>query len=504
MSLQASTSTADTRVSETREVRALASQAQGRKAILGFGWSALNSGSAMLIAAMVFVITSRLLGPEEFGTVALAISVITFTGCAAPGAFGEALIQRAQIRDEHLDTVFWLCMAAGVVLYALIVVLSGFVADLSSQPILATLLPFIGLKLVFDLAAVVPQALVIRQMQFKYIAARTAIGNSIGGLVCVAMALNGYGLWALATAPVVTSAVSLIILIWAAKWRPKPQLRKVALRDLWRFGIFSSGNHTLHVINLDQLILGFFAGPAMLGLYFLGKRLNDLLSGLSAQALYPVCTVFFASIQTSPDKHIPAFQNAMRVSTLLAFSLFGGLFLVADSAIPLVLGEHWQPAIPAVQAFAVIGFLGGLRVAVSSLANGLGRADIWFAFELLRYALVVIAIIALIGQGLEAVLLGIVAANLAVIPGCFIIAHKLTGVSVTQYMGVLATPLIATAAMAGVILLLPMLLSDQDSLTLLLVQIVAGSAAYLLTAFSLSGREITKLRQTFKEGKAHD
>ena len=504
MNLQASTSSANTRVSDTREVRALASRARGQKAIFGFGWSALNSGSAMLIAAMVFVITSRLLGPEVFGTVALAISVITFIGCAAPSAFGEALIQRAQIREEHLDTVFWLCMAAGVVLYALIVMLSGVVAELSSQPILASLLPFIGLKLVFDLAAVVPQALVIRQMQFKYIAARTAIGNSIGGVVCVAMALNGYGLWALAMAPVVTSLVSLVILIWAANWRPKLQLRRDALRDLWRFGIFSSGNHSLHVINLDQLILGLLAGPAMLGLYFMGKRLTELLSGLSAQALYPVCTVFFASIQTRPDQHIPAFQNAMRVSTLLAFALFGGLFLLAESVIPLALGSHWQPAIPAVQAFAVIGFLGGLRVAVSSLANGLGRADIWFAFELLRYALVVIAIVALVRQGLEAVMLGIVLANLAVIPGCFIIARKLTGVSAAQYLGVLATPLFATAAMAGAILLMPLLLSEQNPVLVLLLQVLAGSAAYLLTAFSLSGHEINTLKQTFREGKAHD
>ena len=504
MNPQASIPTADTRVSETREVRALASKARGQKAIFGFGWSALNSGAAVLIAAMVFVITSRLLGPEEFGTVALAISVITFIGCAAPSAFGEALIQRAQIREEHLDTVFWLCIASGVVLYTMIVVLSGKVADFSSQPILAALLPFIGLKLVFDLAAVVPQALVIREMQFKYIAARTAIGNSIGGLVCVAMALNGYGLWALAMAPVVTSLVSLVILIWAANWRPKFQLRRHALRDLWRFGIFSSGNHSLHVINLDQLILGLVAGPAMLGLYFLGKRLNDLLSSLSAKTLYPVCTVFFASIQTTPDQHVPAFQNAMRVSTLLAFSLFGGLFLLAESAVPLALGSHWQAAIPAVQAFAVIGFLGGLRVAVSSLANGLGRADMWFAFELLRYALVVIAIITLVGQGLEAVMLGLVAANIAVIPGCFIIARKLTGVSVAQYLDVLVVPLIATAAMAGVILLLPTLLSELGPVTLLVFQIFAGAAAYLLTAFSLSGHEINKLKQIFKEGKAHD
>ena len=81
---------------------------QARRAVINVGWSTINTGSAVLIAAMVFVITSRLLGPEAFGSVAPAISVIALISCATPAAFGEAIIQRLHIGDEHLDTVFLL------------------------------------------------------------------------------------------------------------------------------------------------------------------------------------------------------------------------------------------------------------------------------------------------------------------------------------------------------------------------------------------------------------
>lgn len=185
-------------------------------------------------------------------------------------------------------------------LYVPILLFAGTLAEMVGEPVLALLLPFFGVKLLLDLAAVVPQALVVRAMQFKHVAARTAIGNSIGGLICVAMALNGYGLWALAMAPMITSIVSLVILVRAARWLPGFDLRRDAVRDLFRFGMFASGTNAMHFLNIDRLVLGFIAGPTMLGLYFLGKRLFDLLSGLTAGAIYPVTTVFFASVRKSP------------------------------------------------------------------------------------------------------------------------------------------------------------------------------------------------------------
>ena len=484
-------------------VRALASTSRGRKAILGLGWSVVNTGSATIIAAIVFVVTSRLLGPTEFGIVALAISIVTFLGCATPASFGEAIIQRAQISDDHLDTVFWTCVASGVVLYLPILLLAPTVASFAGEPVLAMLLPFIGLKLVIDLIAVVPQALVIRDMQFKYIAARTAIGNGVGGAVCILMALNGYGLWALAMAPVITSVVSMVILVRAARWRPGLRVSGSAARDLMRFGLFSSGNRILTVINLDQIMLGLLAGPAVLGLYFLGKRLHDLLSGVTSGALYPVSTVFFAAMQKERDKHVRPYALVAGTAALATFPIFGGLYVLADDAIPLILGSHWQPAIPTIQAFAIIGLLFGLHVPTASLASGLGRADLWFGFELIRYALTLSAIALLIGSGLDTVMLGIMTVNVVIAPGCFLIARKLIGITLRRYLRALMVPALATAVMCVVLLTVPMGMQGLSPVIVLISQIIAGAITYFIIAFGLSGEEIADIRQTMAKGKAH-
>jgi O-antigen/teichoic acid export membrane protein len=469
--------------------------------VFGVGWSALNTGSAALISIGVFVVTSRLLLPVDFGVVALSVAIIAFIACATPAAFGEAIMQRAEIAGSHLDTVFWLCIGAGVLLYLPILLFSGVAADLIGQPALATLLPFVGLKLVIDMAAVVPQALVVRAMKFKYIAARTAIGNSVGGLVCVAMALNGYGVWALATAPVMTSLVALVILARAAGWRPGLRLRRDALRDLLRFGLFASGNHILHTISLDKLLLGTLAGPAVLGLYYLGKRLYDLLSGLTAGSLYPVTTVYFASIQTHESQHLGAFGNAVYATTLLVFPVFGGLLVLAESAVPLILGQHWLPAMPAIEAFAVIGILAGLRVPSSSLASGLGRADLWFYVDLTRHIMNAAVILIFVGDGLEAIMIGLMLANAAVIPGCYLVARKLTGITVPGYLGAFLVPLAATLMMCAAIVATPWMLPAMSPLLLLVVQGLFGGAVYAGSALLMSRRQIAELRRTLAREK---
>ena len=484
------------------------SAGDARKAVINVGWSTLNTGSAVLIAALVFVITSRLLGPEAFGSVALAVSVIALVGCATPGAFGEAIIQRLHIGDDHLDTVFWLCVSAGVIVYVPIFLLAGPIADLSGQPVLATLLPFIGLKLLMDMVAVVPQAIVVRAMQFKYIAARTAIGNSLGGLVCVVMALNGYGMWALATAPVITSLVSMVILLKAARWRPGMNLRLGALRDLMRFGLFQSGTNTLHFMRLDVLVLGFMTGPATLGLYVLGRRLLDLLTGITAGALQPVSTVFFASIQQDAAKHLSAFRHVLHSTTLTTFPVFAGLYILAQSTVPLVFGAQWQAAIPAIEAFAIIGFLSGLHTPTLALAMGLGRADLWMYFDLTRQMLAVAVIALFTRNGLETVMIFLVVVNAAVLPWCFIIARRLIGIPLRQYLDVLVVPLVATFAMSVTMLALPWLWpglgATIGSGTLLAMQMASGGAVYILVVLSMSARQIAELRRAFARERTLD
>src|SRR6188768_3594023 len=87
-------------------------------AIRGTLWSLVSSFVPSALGFLVFLASSRVLSPAEFGIVAFAVSIASVGVAIAPAGFREALIQRESITSAHLDTVFWLCVGAALVIYA--------------------------------------------------------------------------------------------------------------------------------------------------------------------------------------------------------------------------------------------------------------------------------------------------------------------------------------------------------------------------------------------------
>jgi len=118
----------------------------------------------------VFVVTSRVLQPQDFGLVALAFSIVSFAGSFGPTAFGEAIIQRAEIRRSHLDTIFLLSLAFSFLIYGVLCAAASPIAAYVGHKEITSLIYIMGLKVFFDFTAVVPNAIVNRKMSFHLVA----------------------------------------------------------------------------------------------------------------------------------------------------------------------------------------------------------------------------------------------------------------------------------------------------------------------------------------------
>src|SRR5687768_7436008 len=86
-------------------------------AIKGTFWSLVSSFVPAALGFLVFLASSRVLSPAEFGIVAFAVSIASVGVAIAPAGFREALIQRQKVSPAHLDTVFWLCLGAALLIF---------------------------------------------------------------------------------------------------------------------------------------------------------------------------------------------------------------------------------------------------------------------------------------------------------------------------------------------------------------------------------------------------
>lgn len=154
-----------------------------QKAAKGIFWSIIQKWGRAAISIVTFVVLSRLLAPEAFGLVALATVFTVFIELFLDQGFGAAIVQRAEIDPEHLDTAFWINILTGLILTGSLIAASEYVATLFDQPRLASVLRWLSLSFIFSALSSTQVSILQRKLAFKNLAARSLAASTVGGVV---------------------------------------------------------------------------------------------------------------------------------------------------------------------------------------------------------------------------------------------------------------------------------------------------------------------------------
>lgn len=447
-------------------------------AIRGTLWSLVSSLAPGLMGFLVFMATSRVLSPSEFGIVAFAASIASVGIAVAPAGFREALIQRERITPAHLDTVFWLCVGAALIIYAALCAAGPFIAGMSGQPVLMVLIPVVAARVIFDMAGAVPNALIVRTMSFKKLAMRTVVASSVTALICLGLLWAGFGIWALALSQLAGSIATCLGAAVGARWLPGLQFSRAALRDLRAFGLFSNGSHFITTVSIDQLLIGALMGPTWLGIYSFARRIFQILTDLISGALNLVSYSLLSSMQREPAKLRAAYLLGTFASSVVAFPVFSGLALVSADLIPFVFGQAWVSAVPVVQAFCVLGLLTAVGILQSSLIRSQGQADLWFYYILGKQVVTVLYIFLFSGWGVVALTTSLVVLNVLLWLPTLHMVVRLLGISLWTYLRSFAVPVAATIIMCAAGTLVQHELAAADSALRLIATISAAALSY--------------------------
>ncbi len=467
-------------------------------AVRGAMWSMLSSFAPAAFGIVVFMATSRVLSPAEFGIVAFAASIATVGMAVAPMGFRDALIQRDTITAHHLDAVFWLCIGAAALIYAIIVASAVPIATRFGEPELAWLIPFIGLRVVFDMAAAVPNGLLVRAMSFKKIAMRTTMASLVAAVGCLALLWLGFGLWALAFSQLATSIVACAGALIAARWRPGFSFDLKALKELRAYGLFATGNTFITTLSIDQLLIGALLGPAGLGIYGFARRIFQILTDLITGALNLVSYSLLSSMQQEQDKLREAYLFGTFASSIIAFPVFAGLALIAADFIPFAFGPQWIDAIPVVQAFCALGLLTAVGVLQASLVKSQGQADLWFYYMVAKQLITVLYVFLFSGWGVSALTNALVVQNFVMWMPTVYMVVRLLRISPWTYLASFALPVFATLIMVAVGILVQHELPTASPLLRLGATIGSCGLVYAAVVLLLGRHKILAIMTTLR------
>lgn len=355
------------------------------------GWSLLNTGAARFGTIAIGIVLARLLGPEEFGTFAVALVALL-----ALLSFNELGVSLAVVRWREdpvaiAPTVATLSVATSAVLTVASVLLAPSLASAMGDPGATRHVQLLSLCVLVNGLVATPAALLQRYFRQRQRMVADQVNVWSGAIVSVVMALLGFGAISLVVGRLVGAILS-ALLFW--KYSPLPfrfGFDRGVARALLRFGLPLAGaSMVVFLVGfVDQMLVGHLLGPVVLGAYVLAVNLSNWPVVLFSQPLRQVAPALFARLQGRPEEMRAAFPRVLRPLSALALPVCVVMAVTAPELVRFVYGEAWAPAAPILRWLAALAALRILFELSYDYLVVLGRSRAILVIQLLWVALLV-------------------------------------------------------------------------------------------------------------------
>jgi succinoglycan exporter len=366
-----------------KQVSDMSQSVNAKSVTRNVGWSVLSKTSTFGLKFVTVPILARLLTPEEFGAVAVALAVVQFLAMIGGAGLASALILEAKEESETIHSVFWANLAFAFLMAAGLYVFAEPLADWFGAADAASLLRLMCLLIPLQLAGDVAYALVARRMQFSRDALWSMISESIAAIAAVILAFSGFGIFALVSQLFVAGVIRLVGLFFVSRYLPRLQFRLASVVRLTRFSLGLMGSELANFVTFQSpmVVISRFLGLADAGAYSAANRFSSIPNQVVLSGVMGVLFPAFSAMMHDRERRSQALMLSTQVTTLLLAPMMFGLWAVAEPAMLLLFGAQWASAWPVLGLLAISkGLLTPCSTFIPYLkGSGHGSALFWWA-----------------------------------------------------------------------------------------------------------------------------
>ena len=442
----------------------------------------------------------RLVGPEDYGLMALAAIFSAFFALLSELGLGSAVVRSQDIEPRQLRQIFGIVLLSNT---SICILVAFFIAPLASsffgEARLELVLQVIVLQFLPAAFGVVPAALLTRDMKFQGRAVVDFASSFGGALITLAMAHWGYGVFALAWGSVAIAAIRAVGLNTLSPFVEMPLFQFSGSGTLLNFGrnVVQTQFLWFFYSQADAFIVGKVLGKHDLGIYSVSMDLASLpasrVSGILNQVVFPT----LSKIQRDGGTIGKPLLKGMRGVSLLSFPVMWGISSVSPELIQAFLGEKWLEAILPLSLLCLIM---PLRVLSPLMHNGLyavGRADVSFQITGVTAAVMCSAFLV----GVQFGLIGLSLAWVLVFPVVFMFnllrAGKYLNLGAMEIISTLFRPALASGLMFVAVTITRQVL-PWSHLFNLMILVMAGMFTYSLFTFTFNSEGLQDARNMIR------
>ena len=458
----------------------------------GFLWGGMSNAICQVLSLFFGIFLARILTPSDYTPIGMLAIFSAIAGSLQDSGFVVAIANRKKVGHDDYNAVFWFNILISLLMYGVLYACAPLIAGFFNEPVLVKLSRYNFLGFVVAAFGIAPSAYLFRELKVKQKSIALMLSIAFSGMVGIAMALNGYSYWGIATQSIVYVLVRTIVCWYFTPWRPSFKVNFAPLKYLFAFSyrllitnVFQRFNW-----NIFSFILGKFY-KADVGNYTKatewfnmgGEVVNGMVNAVSQPVL--------AKVVDDNERQLRVFRKMLRFTVFVAFPLMLGMSLVSEELITVVIGEKWLESAKMLKILAVWGAFMPIQSMQTNLLVSRGRSRIFMWGTIVQGLLTLSILLAMSFFGIKLMLVAYCVFNTVwlFVWNYFVkreicLTYTMFVGDILPYMVLAATVMCVTGYMTSFI---------NDIYALLVSKIAIAASLYILVAYIMRSDELSEI-----------
>jgi len=349
----------------------------GDKVRAGFGWDLIGTFFKQVSVLTVSVVLARLLSPEEFGIIGMAMVFVSISQVFVDIGFTQGLIQSQKNTKTIYSSVFYLNIFLGILICILLFFLAPLIGSFYEMNQVITVVQWLCFIPLISAFGSVQKVQFTKRLDFKTLTICTVFSTIVGGITGVTIAFFNYGVYALIAQQITTAIVFTVFLWIKSDWKPSWVFSFKEIKRILNFSIYVFFDNLLRTFfnKLDTLFVGKYFSAASLGFYSRAESLNAQITQYTTSSLGKVIFPTFSKLQENKKVFEANYFKVFDLAVVVTVLISGPLFFLAEDIIITLLGDKWQPSVIIFQilVFKILISPFGVLTGKSLLARGFSK-----------------------------------------------------------------------------------------------------------------------------------
>lgn len=418
--------------------------------VSGTKWTGLASFFGVFFQLLQTMVLARLLTASDFGVMGIALVVIGFSQLFMDMGFSSIVIQKKDISQVQLNTIFWLYIMLGGLLFLALYLCAPVAAGFYNEPELTTVIRIVGTGFLIIPIESLFISLIQKNLEFKRIAQREIISRILSFAAGLAAACFGWGIYSLVVLHMTGLLFSSVFVVRMGLkyFKPNRLFSIDSLKGMFSFGAYIMGDNIVNFFNkqIDVLLIGRFMGIHTVGIYNQGKNFSMrpymVINPVITQVSFPL----LAKLKDDTGALRKLYQNTITYLCYVNFPIYVFMALYAEEVVLVLFGSQWLEAVPVVQVLALSIMVRSVFNPMGSLLTAVGKPKVSFVWNLVLFCVTPVLLVAAVPAGLVTVCLAQLCLMLVLVyPYITWILKPVLQISIRSFLAPLLLPLCYSA-----------------------------------------------------------